>query len=41
MSTLQAAVTDEMKQVNDWLVSNKLALNSNKTKLMVPYLFDC
>jgi len=35
MCTLQAAVNGEMKQVDDWLVSNKLALNCSKTKFQV------
>jgi len=35
MSTLQAAVNGEIKQVDDWLISNKLTLNCSKTKFMV------
>jgi len=35
MSALQAAVNGEIKQVDEWLVSDKLTLNCSETKIMV------
>jgi len=35
MSTQQAAENSEMKQADDWLASNKLALNCCNTKFVL------